>query len=173
MAVLSDLKQRRHQLGSSRSIRSLLERRWWVVVLALMLTGLGAALTGVLFKAGLKLLGGWRLELMAEYPAWMVLPCLGGVGGLVSGLLVSRLAPAAGGSGITYAVKVQDSSDNSSFADVSGAAFTTTTANTALVESLTINTDEIKRYARAVITVAGGTGAGAVSVVGLGRKKYN
>ena len=42
----------------------------------------------------------------------------------------------AGGSGITYAVKVQDSSDNSTFADVSGAAFTTTTANTALVESL-------------------------------------
>jgi phenylalanyl-tRNA synthetase beta subunit len=76
----------------------------------------------------------------------------------------------AGGSGITYAVKVQDSSDNSTFADVSGAAFT---ANTALVESLTVNTDEIKRYARVVITVAGGTGAGAVSVVGLGRKKYN
>jgi hypothetical protein len=38
---------------------------------------------------------------------------------------------------------------------------------------LTVNTDEIKRYARAVITVAGGTGAGAVSVVALGRKKYN
>ena len=89
MAVLSDLKQRRHQLGSSRSIRSLLERRWWVVVLALMLTGLGAAMTGVLFKAGIKLLGGWRLDLMAEYPAWMVLPCLGAIGGLVSGLLVS------------------------------------------------------------------------------------
>jgi len=45
--------------------------------------------------------------------------------------------------------------------------------NTALVESLTVNSDEIKRYARVVITVAGGTGAGAVSVVGLGRKKYN
>jgi len=79
----------------------------------------------------------------------------------------------AGGSGITYAVKVQDSADNSSFADVTDAAFTTTTANTALVETLTVNTDEIKRYARAVITVAGGTGAGAVSVTALGRKKYN
>jgi len=78
----------------------------------------------------------------------------------------------AGGSGVTYAVKVQDSSDNSTFADVSGAAFTTTTANTALVESLTVNTDEIKRYARVVIDVTG-TGTGAVSVVGLGRKKYN
>ena len=79
----------------------------------------------------------------------------------------------AGGSGVTYAVKVQDSSDNSTFADVSGAAFTTTTANTALVESLVINTDEIKRYARVVIDVTGSSPAGAVSVVGLGRKKYN
>ena len=102
MSVLSELKQRRHQLGSSRSIRRLLERRWWVVVLALMFTGLGAALTGVLFKAGLKLLGGWRLELLNEFPAWAVLPCLGAFGGLVSALLVSRLAPAAGGSGITH-----------------------------------------------------------------------
>lgn len=78
----------------------------------------------------------------------------------------------AGGASITYAVKVQDSSDNSTFTDVSGAAFTTTTANTALVESLVVNTDEINRYARVVITVAGGTGAGAVSVTALGQKKY-
>ena len=83
----------------------------------------------------------------------------------------------AGGSSITYAVKVQDSSDNSTFADVTrtdgtAADFTTTTANTALVESITVNSDEIKRYARVVITVAGGTGAGAVSVTGLARKKY-
>jgi hypothetical protein len=35
-----------------------------------------------------------------------------------------------------------------------------------------INSDEVKRYIRAVITVAGGTGAGAVSVVALGSKKY-
>ena len=43
--------------------------------------------------------------------------------------------------------QVQDSADNT-FGDVSGAAFTTTTANTALVESLIVNSDEIKRYAR-------------------------
>ena len=79
----------------------------------------------------------------------------------------------AGGSGVTYAVKVQDSADNSSFADVTDAAFTTTTANTALVESLVVNTDEIRRYARVVIDVTGSSPAGAVSVVGLGRKKYN
>ncbi len=102
MNALSELKAKRDQLGSIRSIRRLLERRWLVVVLALMLTGLGAALTAVLFKAGIKVLGGWRLELLADLPAWAVLPGLGATGGLVSGLLVSRLAPAAGGSGITH-----------------------------------------------------------------------
>ena len=102
MNALSDLKAKRDQLGASRSIRGLLERRWLVVVLALMLTGLGAALTGVMFKVGIKVLGAWRLELLADLPAWAVLPGLGATGGLVSGLLVSRLAPAAGGSGITH-----------------------------------------------------------------------
>tara|TARA_R100000406_G_scaffold40478_1_gene27024 strand:- start:195 stop:572 length:378 start_codon:yes stop_codon:yes gene_type:complete len=79
----------------------------------------------------------------------------------------------AGGSGVTYAVKVQDSADDSTFADVTDAAFTTTTANTALVESLVVNTDEIRRYARVVIDVTGSSPSGAVSVVGLGRKKYD
>ena len=38
MPSLSEPKQRRHLLGSSRSITRLLERRWLVVVLALALT---------------------------------------------------------------------------------------------------------------------------------------
>lgn len=88
------------------------------------------------------------------------------------GDIMAVLDAEAGGASITYAVKIQDSADNSSFADVSGLAFTTTTANTALRETLRINSDEVRRYIRAVITVAGGTGAGAVSVVALGSKKY-
>jgi len=88
------------------------------------------------------------------------------------GDIMAVLDAEAGGAGITYAVKIQDSADNSSFADVSGLAFTTTTANTALRETLRINSDEVRRYIRAVITVAGGTGAGAVSVIALGSKKY-
>ena len=102
MTAASDLKDKQDPSGSSRSIRRLLERRWLMVVLALMFTGLGAALTGVLFKVGIKVLGAWRLELLADLPAWAVLPGLGATGGLVSGLLVSRLAPSAGGSGITH-----------------------------------------------------------------------
>ena len=102
MPSLSEPKQRRHHLGSSRSIRNLLERRWLIVVLALALTGLGAAITGLLFKGGINLLRDWRLDLLNELPAWIVLPALGGFGGLVSGWLVTNLAPAAGGAGITH-----------------------------------------------------------------------
>ncbi|MDP6321760.1 MAG: ClC family H(+)/Cl(-) exchange transporter [Prochlorococcaceae cyanobacterium ETNP14_MAG_5] len=102
MVDLRELKEQRHLLNSSRSIRKLLEQRWFVVVLALMLTGLGAALTGVLFKAGVNALGSWRLKLLSELPAWAVLPALGATGGLISGLLVAKLAPAARGSGVSH-----------------------------------------------------------------------
>lgn len=88
------------------------------------------------------------------------------------GDIMAILDAEAGGASITYAVKIQDSADNSTFADVSGLAFTTTDANTALRETLRINSDEVRRYIRAVITVAGGSGTGAVSVVALGSKKY-
>jgi len=88
------------------------------------------------------------------------------------GDIMAILDAEAGGASVTYAVKIQDSADNSTFADVSGLAFTTTTANTALRETLRINSDEVRRYIRAVITVAGGTGTGALSVVALGSKKY-
>ena len=99
---LSEPKQRRHHLGSSRSIRNLLERRWLVVVLALALTGLGAAITGMLFKGGINLLRDWRLALLDDFPAWVVLPALGALGGLLSGWLVTNFAPAAGGAGVTH-----------------------------------------------------------------------
>ena len=102
MSGLSETKQNRQLLGSSRSIRRLLERRWLVVVLALSLTGLGAAITGLLFKSGTHVLADWRLELLHDLPAWIVLPVLGATGGLISGSLVANLAPAAGGAGITH-----------------------------------------------------------------------
>ena len=83
------------------SIRNLLNQRWFVVILALMLTGFAAAFTGVLFKAGIHTLENWKFTLLEELPALIVLPLLGGIGGLISGLLISNLAPSAGGSGVT------------------------------------------------------------------------
>jgi len=79
----------------------------------------------------------------------------------------------AGGSGVTYAVKLTEcDTTGGTYTDVSGAAFTTTDADTALVEQLVINSDETKRFIKCVVTVAGGTGAGALSVLGLASPKY-
>ena len=79
----------------------------------------------------------------------------------------------AGGSGVTYAVKLTECDTTSgTYTDLSGAAFTTTDANTALVEQLVVNSDKAQRFIKCVVTVAGGTGAGAVSVLGLAAPKY-
>ena len=102
MEDTNDLKKKRYLQESSRSIRTLLKQKWFVVCLALILTGLGAALTGVLFSAGVNILDNWRLEILKELPAWIVLPTLCGLGGLISGLLITKLAPAASGSGVTH-----------------------------------------------------------------------
>ncbi len=87
---------------SSRSIRRLLQQKWLIVVSTLILTGLGAAITGVLFKAGVHLLEDWRLELLNKMPAQLVLPLIGGIGGFIAGQLISNFAPVAGGSGVTH-----------------------------------------------------------------------
>ncbi len=78
----------------------------------------------------------------------------------------------AGGSGVTYAMKIQESADNSSWSDATGGGFTTTSANTAAFEQIALNISDLKRYVRAASTVAGGTGAGAVNVTAYASKKY-
>ena len=79
----------------------------------------------------------------------------------------------AGGASITYAVKLQESdTSGGTYTDVTGGAFTITEGNTALVEKISVNTNDMKRFVKLSITVTGGTGAGAVSVVALASKKY-
>lgn len=85
-------------------LQQFLKKRWWLLLLCLMLTGLGGSLTAVLFRSGVHHLEELRLEIMKVIPPWVVLPGLGIIGGLISGTLVSRLAPAAGGSGISHLV---------------------------------------------------------------------
>ena len=102
MERLKNFKQAQEQVTSNRSIRKLLKQKWLVVALALILTGLGAALTGVLFKTGIHEMEEYRKDLLNHFPAWVVLPVLGGIGGLVSGTLIVKLSPAAAGSGVTH-----------------------------------------------------------------------
>jgi hypothetical protein len=79
----------------------------------------------------------------------------------------------AGGSGITYAVKLTEADTSSgSYTDVTGGGFTTSGANAAATEKISVNTNEMKRFIKANVTVAGGTGAGAISVIAVGSKKY-
>jgi hypothetical protein len=83
------------------------------------------------------------------------------------------LTAEAGGSGITYAIKITEcDTSGGTYTDVTDGAFTTTSANTALVEKIYLNVSELKQYLKISSTVSGGTGAGAVAVVALASKKY-
>lgn len=81
-----------------------IEKRWYLLLLALALTGLSASLSAVLFRSGVHRLEELRLSLLSLIPPLVALPVLGAVGGLISGLLVSRIAPAAGGSGVSHLI---------------------------------------------------------------------
>jgi len=62
--------------------------------------GIVAAFSAVLLKFGTELLGTWRVHTTNLLPAWLALPTIGLCLGFLAGLLVERLAPEAGGSGI-------------------------------------------------------------------------
>lgn len=58
----------------------------------------------------------------------------------------------------TLDVKLQDSADNSTFADVTGAVFTQVTdagTKAATLEKISINVDSLRRYVRVVKTIGG------------------
>jgi len=86
---------------SAKSIKKLLKQRWFVVVIALLLTGLGASITSVSFKTGIYFINNWRLNLLNKFPPFIVLPLFGLVGGGLSGFLIKNFAPAAKGSGVS------------------------------------------------------------------------
>ena len=83
------------------------------------------------------------------------------------------LTAEAGGSGITYAVKITEcATSGGTYSDVTDGAFTTTGSNSALVEKIALNVSDLKRYIKVSTTVAGGTGSGALAVVALLGTKY-
>ncbi len=98
----AEIKQK--SSDSVKSIKKLLRQRSLVVAFALLLTGLGASITSVSFKTGITFINSWRLELLESYPAYLVLPLFGLIGGAISGLLIKNLAPAAKGSGVSQII---------------------------------------------------------------------
>ena len=88
------------------------------------------------------------------------------------GDMIVFLDATAGGSGITYAVKLTEcDTSGGSYSDVTDGGFTTSSANTATAQKMTLNTNDLKRYVKCVVTVAGGTGTGYVSVNAFASEK--
>jgi hypothetical protein len=77
-------------------------------------------------------------------------------------LVILNAAAATAGINPTLDVKIQDSADNSSFADVSGYAFTQVTTTDSL-QGLSVDTRLCRKYIRVVITI-GGTSSPAFPV---------
>tara|TARA_Y100001963_G_scaffold88481_1_gene122260 strand:+ start:776 stop:1156 length:381 start_codon:yes stop_codon:yes gene_type:complete len=82
------------------------------------------------------------------------------------------LSSEAMGASVTLAVHLEESANDSDWSDVANGAFTTTAANTAAFEQITLNVSDLKRYVRSASVVAGGTGTGAVNVTAYASKKY-
>lgn len=90
-----------------------------------------------------------------------------------SGDVAVILDSAAGtGTAPTLDVKLQDSDDNSTFADVSGATFTQVTNAAASQQKIVVNKDAARRYVRAVATIGGTSPSFTFSVNAVGVKKY-
>lgn len=71
-----------------------------LAIIEAVLIGLVAAFAAVLLKQGVHWLNSWRLHASFLFPAWLLLPAVGLVGGFLSGLLLEQLGPEATGSGV-------------------------------------------------------------------------
>lgn len=79
---------------------------------------------------------------------------------------------ASAGSSPTADFKIQDSADNSTFADVTGLAFTQVTDAAASLQTLNIDQRAVRRYIRAVFTIGGTSSpAFAASMAVIGEKQ--
>lgn len=82
------------------------------------------------------------------------------------------LSSAGGGTTPTLDVKLQDSPDNSTWADITGATFTQVTDAADAHERILVDLDAADRYVRAVKTVAGTTPTFDCGLTAIGFKKY-
>jgi chloride channel protein, CIC family len=83
-----------------RQVRYLLMGQKKLAIFEACVIGLVSGLAAVLLKHGIGIVGAWRVQMSYQAPAWLVLPAIGLLGGLLSGWLIARFAPEAAGSGI-------------------------------------------------------------------------
>lgn len=85
--------------------------------------------------------------------------------------IVTLTASVGTGTSPTLAVKLQDSADNSSFADVTGATFAQVTDEAASVQTIGYQISENRRYVRVVSTLGGTSPSFYTSVTLVGMKE--
>lgn len=94
----------------------------------------------------------------------------------VGQIVITLSAKNVAGTAPTLDVKLQDSADNSSFTDITGAVFTQVTdagTKAATLEKIYIRADSARRYIRAVKTIGGTVSPEfLLSCTGLGVKQY-
>ena len=83
--------------------------------------------------------------------------------------IVIQEVGAVSGTTPTLDGKIQDSADNSSFADVTGYTFTQVTAANSN-QQLNVDTRKVRRYIRYVATIGGTTPSFTMAVIGIGQK---
>ncbi|MGD1712602.1 chloride channel protein [Dapis sp. BLCC M172] len=72
----------------------------FIAVVEASLIGITSGLAAVTLKEGVGWLGSWRIAASLKFPPWLLLPIFGLIGGFLTGVLVERLAPETGGSGV-------------------------------------------------------------------------
>ena len=78
---------------------------------------------------------------------------------------------AGGGTTPTLDAKIQDSADNSAFADIPDKVFGQVTDAGASIQFLGIDTRTVKRYIRAVLTITGTSPTFGLAVTAVGQKQ--
>ena len=78
---------------------------------------------------------------------------------------------AGGGTTPTLDAKIQDSADNSAFADIPGKVFGQVTDAGASIQFLGIDTRTVKRYIRITLTIGGTSPTFGLAIVAVGQKQ--
>jgi CIC family chloride channel protein len=94
------LKSVRDSIKSRHLARGSVDTRYALVEACII--GLFSALAALWLKEGISWLGGWRIHATAQFGAWLALPIMGLVMGMLAGGAIEQLSPEAAGSGIPH-----------------------------------------------------------------------
>ncbi|HEY9792996.1 MAG TPA: chloride channel protein [Candidatus Obscuribacterales bacterium] len=98
-ALDGDLPAPNSQAQPASKFDPSVSRAGYLPIIEALIIGTVAGLSAIVLLNGIKTVGAWRIAMSTRYPAIIVLPGIGLVGGLLAGLLV-HLAPEVSGSGI-------------------------------------------------------------------------